>query len=415
MSLSTQAPKLKVLISGAGIAGPCLAYWLSKTRLNTSITVVERSPVPRATGQAVDIRGTAISVIEKMKLKDAVQARSTTEEGTRIVGASGKTVAEFGKGDSFTAEYEILRADLCELFLDETHKLPNVRYVYGDFVTSLSQSESSADVKFNSGSEESYDLVVAADGSTSKIRSMILDEQTRKDSYKPIGQYIAYFSIPMNSSDTKHWYWYNEPKGLGVMTRPHRNNTTVGAYLCITLPAHGQRDSAIEDALSQGAKAQKRVLREYFSKAGWQTKRVLEGMNTSSDFYMSRTARVVLPRWHNNRTVLLGDAAFATFGIGTSLAIQSAYSLAGELSKIKGGEDVPTALDKYEESFRKVQGVNEDLPLGFPQIAFPQTSWGIRARDAAAWVVGKTKAYKLLPGEDRVRKDKLPEYEWVGV
>jgi len=414
MSISTQASKLRVLISGAGIAGPCLAYWLSRTRLNTTITIVERSPVPRTTGQAVDIRGTAIAIIEKMRLKNAVRARSTTEEGTRIVGASGNTIAEFGKGDAFTAEYEILRADLCGLFLDATRELPNVRHVYGDYVTSLSQSETKAEVTFNSGSKDSFDLGVGADGSTSKIRAIILDEETRKGSYKPIGQYIAYFSIPRQPSDTKHWYWYNEPRGLGVMTRPHRNESTVGAYLCITLPAHGQSDPVLEEALSQGPEAQKRILNQYFAKAGWQTPRVLAGMNTSTDFYMSRAARVVLPRWHSNRTVLLGDAAFATFGIGTSLAIQSAYTLAGELSTITGSDQVPAALERYEDAFRKVTGVNEELPPGFPQLAFPQSAWGIRVRDAAAWFVGKTKAYKLLPGENRAGKDKLTEYEWVG-
>lgn len=416
MSLSAQVPKLKVLISGAGIAGPCLAYWLSRTPLNTAITMVERSPVPRTTGQAVDIRGTAIAIIKKMGLNKAIEARSTTEEGTRIIGASGTSIAEFAKGDAFTAEYEILRADLCELLLDTTRQLPHVRHVYGDYVTSISQSKSKADVTFHGGSRESFDLVVGADGSTSKIRAMILDDETRKVScYRPIGQYVAYFSIPRQPSDTKHWYWYNEPKGLGVMIRPHRNDSTVGAYLCITLPAHGQSDPVLEEALSQGPEAQKRILAQYFAKAGWQTQRVLAGMNASSDFYMSRAARVVLPKWHNNRSVLLGDAAFATFGIGTSLAIQSAYTLAGELSSITATEQVPAALARYEATFRKVTDVNEDLPPGFPQLAFPQSAWGIRIRDVAAWLVGKTKAYKLLPGEDRADKAKLPEYNWVDV
>lgn len=261
-------PRLNVLISGAGIAGPCLAYWLARSRLDTSITVLERSPVPRPTGQSIDIRGTAISIIERMKLKDAITARHTTEEGTRIVNSAGKNIAEFGKGDTFTAEYEILRADLCGLFLEATESMKNIRYVYGDYVTSLQQTDKAANVTFSSGSTESYDVVVGADGSTSKIRSLILDEEAHKDSYKFIGQYIAYFSIPKDSTDTKHWYWYNAPKGLGLMTRPHRNNSTIGVYMCITLPSHGQRDPAIEAALEQGPDAQKRLLHKYFAQAG---------------------------------------------------------------------------------------------------------------------------------------------------
>ncbi|KAL6710744.1 hypothetical protein ACN47E_007801 [Coniothyrium glycines] len=414
MSLSTQNPKLKVLISGAGIAGPCLAYWLTRTRLNTSITVVERSPVPRVTGQSIDIRGPAISVIERMKLKEAVQVRHTTEEGTRIVNSSGKTIAEFGRGDSLTAEYEILRADLCQLFMDATKPFSNVHYIYGDYVTSLQQTKKDAQVAFASGATETFDLVVGADGSASKIRSMILDEETRKNSYKFIGQYIAYFSIPKNSQDTKHWYWYNAPKGLGLMTRPHRNNETVGVYMCVTTPAHGIQDLAVEKAIDQGLEAQKQILHQYFENAGWQAKRILEGLDQTRDFYMSKAAQVKLPKWTNGRTVVLGDAAFATFGIGTSLAIESAYFLAGELSKIKTSEDIPKALISYEDTFCPLYAKDEELPPAFPQIAFPQTAWALRLRDSALWIVSKTKAYKLLP-KDGGHKFDLPDYDWVGV
>lgn len=82
--------KLKVLISGAGIAGPCLAYWLARTHLDVSITIIERSPSPRVTGQSMDIRGPAIEIFKDMKLEEAVRSRHTTEEGTRFVNSSGK-------------------------------------------------------------------------------------------------------------------------------------------------------------------------------------------------------------------------------------------------------------------------------------------------------------------------------------
>jgi 2-polyprenyl-6-methoxyphenol hydroxylase-like FAD-dependent oxidoreductase len=415
MSLAT-TPKLRVLISGAGIAGPCLAYWLSRTPLNPSITVLERSPVPRPTGQAVDIRASAISIIERMGLLPAVRACNTTEEGTRIINASNQIVAEFGKGDTFTSEYEILRADLCGLFLDATKSLPNVMYRYGDYVASLTQDEKKVDVTYSSGSSEAFDLIVGADGSRSKIRSLILDEEKTQGSYNFIGQYIAYFSIPKVSSDTKHWYWYNAPKGLGLMTRPHRSDKTIGCYVCITTSAHGVIDPQAEVAIDAGPEGQKIFLHERFQGTGWQAERILAGMDACEDFYMSRAAYVKLPRgaWTNNRAVLLGDAAFATFGVGTSLAISSAFYLAGELGKITNTEDIPAALKRYEEVFRAVEGADEDLPWGYPQVAFPQSRWGIRVRDGVAWAVAKTKAYKLLPS-DKADASKLPAYEWTDV
>ncbi len=81
------AARLKVLIPGAGIAGNCLAYWLSRTRLDISITIVERSPVPRVTGQSIDIRGSAIDIIKEMKLEEAIR-RERVSLNSRLVSRS---------------------------------------------------------------------------------------------------------------------------------------------------------------------------------------------------------------------------------------------------------------------------------------------------------------------------------------
>ncbi|KAB8304066.1 hypothetical protein EYC80_005408 [Monilinia laxa] len=201
--LSTNAPRLKVLISGAGITEPCLAYWLSRTRLNISIRIIERSPVPRATGQAIDIRGSAVEITKKMKLEEAIRARNTTEQDTMMLNSSGKPFATFPVGDTFTSDYEILRADLSELFLEATESFDNIQYRYGDSVNKIEQTETGVNVTFDSGSKDTFDLVVGADGSTSNIRSMVLDDKTLKNSYNFIGQYIAFFSIQSQPNDSK--------------------------------------------------------------------------------------------------------------------------------------------------------------------------------------------------------------------
>lgn len=198
---------LKVLIARAGIAGPCLAYWLAKTRLDISITIIEQSISPRVTGQSIDICGPAVDFIRGMKLEEAVRSRHTTEEGTIFVNFLGKNFARFNAGDSFTAEYKILRADLSQLFLEATKSLGNVEYIYGDSVKYLQQIDKDINVTFTVGSKDIFDLVVVADGSTSKTRLLILDKQVLKDSYKSLGQYtyIAFFSIPSRPTDLKLW------------------------------------------------------------------------------------------------------------------------------------------------------------------------------------------------------------------
>lgn len=414
------APQLKTLISGAGIAGSCLAFWLSKTRLNTSIKIVERSPVPRITGQAVDVRGPAIEVIKKMKLEEALRSRHTTETGATFFSPSGKPFARFDgrSGDSLTAEFEILRADLSQLFLEASENFNNVQYVYGDSIKNLEQADDHVDVTFAGGSKESFDLVVAADGSTSKTRSMFLDELTLKDSYRFLGQYHAFFSIPSQPTDTKLWKWFSAPKGLAIMIRPHRNPSTMGAYLAITTPARGKRDPIVEEALRKGTADTKRMLHQYFQNLGWEAKRVLEGMDSADDFYMSPMAKVEIPKWTNHHALAIGDAAFATFGVGTSLAILSAYVLAGELSKISSSSSpttaIPLALQSYEAAFRPLVDEIGNLIPGYPQIICPQSRWALGLRNLIVWISSKTGLFKTAAADSKT-KWKLPEYEWVGL
>lgn len=411
--LTATAPKLKILISGAGIAGPCLAYWLSRTRLNTSIKVIERSPVPRVTGQALDIHGAAIEIAKKMKLEEAIRARSTTEQGTVMLNSLGKPFATFPAGDTFTSEYEILRADLSELFLEASKKFDNVKYVYGDHVKDLTQTDTGVDVTFNGGSKDTFDVVVGADGSTSKIRSLILNEEILKDSYKFIGQYFAFFSIPSQPNDSKFWEIFTAPKGLSMMTRPHRNPSTKGTYLGITVPSQNAHDLVVEEAMEKGTEATKRMLRSYFENCGWKAKEILDGLDKSEDFYMAKMATVKLPKWTNGRAALIGDAATATFGVGTSLAIDAAYILAGELSKIQSRDDIPKALERYEDVFRPIYNKMDGIRPGIPQLAMPQSRWGMWIRDSFIWFVAKTKVHKLLPDDEGGAKHELPVYDWA--
>lgn len=403
---------LKVLISGGGIAGSCLAYWLARTRHNISITVIERSPVPRPTGQCVDIRGAAIDIIKMMNLEEKIRAKTTKELGTTLLNRDGTAFATFMGTEVFTADYEILRADLSKLFLDATNEMNNVRYIYGDHVTSLQQNEKRVDVTTANGTKESFDLFVAADGSTSRTRAMFLDEETRKDSYKLLGQYIAFFSMPSQPGDGRLWQWYNAPKGLCIMIRPHRTPETRGCYLSITMPARGQRDPVIEAAMEKGTSETKRMLHHLYKDAGWEAERVLKGMDTCDDFYMARAAQVKLPKWTSGRCAAIGDAAHATFGIGTSLAIEGAYFLAGAISKMENSQQVPEALVDFEKSYREHYGPQDNSLPGYPQMFFPQTSWGLFLQKAFLWFASTTRVYRLLPGEAS-RTFPIPSYDWT--
>ena len=155
-------------------------------------------------------------------------------------------------------------------------------------------------------------------------------------------------------------------------------------------------------------------MHKYFGNAGWEGKRVLEGMDHAEDFYMSRAAQVKLPKWTNGRALVLGDAAFAIFGVGSSLAIDSTYVLAGELLKIQSSSDVPQALQQYEEMFRPLYAKMGKKPPFPPQMVFQQTSWGFWLRNSLLWLVSKTKTYKLFQGRSGTDLT-LQSYDSVGI
>lgn len=209
------AKTFQVLVSGGGIAGPCFAYWMSKASFPVKITVVERSSVPRNSGQAVDIRDAAVTVLQKMGLEQAIRDKTTTERGTEVVLRDGKSTASFAAtGDTgsqgFTSEFEILRGDLASIFHDATKNNKNIEYVFGEYVTAVEpQDDGKVTVQFaNRLPSKSYDLVVGADGMHSKIRRLFWGHGPEGDNYvKKLGQYCSFFTIPKIESDTKFSQW----------------------------------------------------------------------------------------------------------------------------------------------------------------------------------------------------------------
>jgi 2-polyprenyl-6-methoxyphenol hydroxylase-like FAD-dependent oxidoreductase len=93
--MDPNAPSLKVLVSGAGIAGPCFAFWLHKLLPSSQITILERAPEPRLGGQAVDIRSAAVPIVERMGILPQIKKKTTTEVGIEFIYADGKTRATF--------------------------------------------------------------------------------------------------------------------------------------------------------------------------------------------------------------------------------------------------------------------------------------------------------------------------------
>ncbi|KAL6712727.1 hypothetical protein ACLMJK_009665 [Lecanora helva] len=373
-----------VLVSGASVAGPALAYWL--VRAGCKVTVVERAPSLRVTGQGLDIRDAARDVVKRMGIFEQMLEKSSHEEGMEFIDNKKRCYARFGvedesgRGGGMTCDIEILRGEIAKLLFDLTKE--DVSYIFNDMVESLEETKEQVKVNFANGTPTTaFDLVVAADGIGSKIRSLAFGNGSTP--IKSLHSYCSYFSIPRIETDTMLAQVHHTKNGRVLATRPDNVGLT---RACLILTAYDESDKRLvrlEKASKEGVSEQKALIQELFQDAGWESSRILKGMHESDDFYFQNVAQVRLDRWSSGRVAVVGDAAYACSpfaGMGTSMSFIGAYVLAGEISRQLN--NIQSALENYDRVLRRyVEGIQK-LPPGVPWIVFPQSMLGIKILQA---------------------------------
>jgi 2-polyprenyl-6-methoxyphenol hydroxylase-like FAD-dependent oxidoreductase len=353
LSLSTSKKTSSVLISGASIAGPVLAYWLD--RYGFEVTVVERASAVRSGGYPIDIRGTAFDVIERMGLLSAVQAEHIESRAITFVDADGKAMAKISPYDLAANEardVELPRGVLTTLFYDLTKK-GSIRYRFGDSIESLEDDGAGVEVRFQSGARGRFDVVVGADGLHSNTRKLVFGagEAFRRD----LGFSFSLFSLPNDLGLSHGGMIYSQP-GRTAVAFAVRDSPQLFAMLAFAT-----------DKKSAGARLSKEEQIErtasVFAHDGWEVPRMVEAMRCIDDLYFDTVSQIRMPQWSKGRVALVGDSAFAPSflsGQGTSVAIVGAYVLSGELAS----HDNPTdAFASYERIVRPFVEANQDLPL----------------------------------------------------
>jgi 2-polyprenyl-6-methoxyphenol hydroxylase-like FAD-dependent oxidoreductase len=163
-------PQPTVLISGAGIAGPALAFWLNKNGYR--VTIVELADGIRPGGQTVDLRGAGGDVVWRMGLLPEMQARSLDQRGVAWIKSDGRRRAEMPvtafHGNGLVSKLEILRGDLVDVLYQATKGQTDYRF--DTRITELSQNGDAVEATLTDGTKLSVDLVVGADGPHSAVR-----------------------------------------------------------------------------------------------------------------------------------------------------------------------------------------------------------------------------------------------------
>ncbi|CAI9120380.1 FAD-dependent monooxygenase [Brytella acorum] len=328
----------KILICGAGIAGPVCAYWLHQ--YGYDVVIAEKARTLRDGGQNIDVKGAGQQVIKMMGLAERIEAKNTREQGQKYVDATGKLVAVFPKGAfaTLTSDFEILRGDFAHVLFEATAEICDYRFE--TFVTHLDQRDDGIAATFNDGSVEEFELVICAEGIGSSTREMILPEQT---SFRYLGAYMSFFKIRKRPEDGLWAHTVNGIDGTFITLRPGNDMETT---VLITFPRK-KPDLAWDDRASM-----KKLLLDALKGRGTIADRISAELDTVRDFYCGPMSQVRASRWSKGRFVMVGDAACCPTpftGEGTALALVGAYVLAGE---IKRCADPADAFEAYVKRVR---------------------------------------------------------------
>ncbi len=326
-----------ILISGASVAGPALAYWLSRYGFNP--TVVERAPAVRPGGYAVDFRGAAMKALERMGIIGEIRKLETRTGSITIVDKTNRKIASMP--DGFTSgELEIMRGDLAGVLYGATRD--HAEYIFDDSILAISEDEDGAEVTFSRNAPRRFDLVVGADGLHSNVRALAFGEESRFIHH--LGYYVAIFTTPnFMNLDHSGLYYGTLGKKVGIFSARENTEAKASFFFGSHPLEYDRRDIA----------HQRQILGDKFAREQWQVPRLLRMMEDAPDFYFDSVSQIRMERWSTGRSVLLGDAAHCASplsGMGTSMAIVGAYVLAGELKEANG--DYTVAFARYETLMR---------------------------------------------------------------
>jgi 2-polyprenyl-6-methoxyphenol hydroxylase-like FAD-dependent oxidoreductase len=351
-------PQPTVLISGAGIAGPALAFWLTKSGYR--VTIVELADGIRPGGQTVDLRGAGGDVVERMGLIDQMRERSLDQRGVAWIKTDGTRRADMPvtafNGNGLVSKLEILRGDLVDVLYQATKNQTDYRF--STRIENLNQNDDAVQAKLSDGTTVSADLVVGCDGPHSAVRRLVFGPE--EQFVKPLGGYNAWFTAP-DTVGLDGWYLMYQAPGLNASMRPSHDPTLCKAGLAF------RSDPVAYDR--RNPDEQRALLAEHFAGAGWQCDALLSAAAKADDFYFDSFAQVHMPTISQGRVTLAGDAGYCASplsGMGTSLALVGAYVLTGELGPADSldAQRIQSALQRYEAVMRPYIDRCQDLPNG---------------------------------------------------
>lgn len=334
---------MRVLISGGGIAGLTLAYWLH--RYGIAAVVIEQSPSLRRDGYGLDFYGTGYDVAERMGVLEQLREQRLPFEDIAYVDARGRRIAHLSMDLLNTIMQnrymELMHSTLEEVLYDAVADAVEIRH--GTTLVAISAEAEGVSVAFHDGSTDSFDLLIGADGVHSNVRRLVFGDNSRDDARheRYLGYYFASYPLVDRYGIGHGWKSYIEAGRWASAYCGKRDGELVAFFM---YKATNEGYIAREQRLSR--------LRQVFAGMGWITQQLLEDVADPESILLDSMTQIEMPCWHRGRVVLVGDACAcptSLSGQGASMAMGGAYILAEALHTIP---DYASAFRSYEQRVR---------------------------------------------------------------
>lgn len=388
---------MRVLIVGAGIAGPTVAYWL--LRAGHEVTMVERAEELRSGGYVVDFWGAGFDVAERMGIAPELRRRGQVMSEVRAVDRNGRRIASLNTEAIMGAQeryVSIARSDLAAAIYEALDG--RAELILDDTVDALVDQGDCVEVTFESGQTRRFDLVVGADGLHSRVRRLVFGPEEQFERY--LGIVIAAFEIDGYRPRDELVAMMHGEVGFQAIRLSRSDD---GTLLMLTVRHDGAMPAA-------DRAAQEAFLRTQLAGAGWEVPHILAAMPQAKTFYFDSASQIRMPSWSRGRVVLLGDAAAAPSflaGQGSALAMVGAYVLAAEVASCRNHRD---AFERYEQRLRPLLESKQDVAKGLGLVFAPKNRFELLQRNMAMKMMGLPKVPGLLLGKSFHDAVELPDF-----
>lgn len=389
-----------VLISGAGIAGVTLAFWLKKFGFNP--TIIEISPTLREGGYAIDFMGAGFDVAEKMGIIPALEKADLNISEIAFVDKDNNQHGSMNyqkiKQALNNRAFTLLRSDLAKVIYDSLDK--ETKIIFGDTITEIQQDAEKVQVVLKSGVTRSFDLLVGADGLHSNARNLVFGNESQFEKY--YGYYTSSFTTDDFINEGRAFSMFNVPnKQVAVYTIGKEKTATFFIFRSPEKLNYGYHD----------IKKQKQILKDEFMNVGWKCDELLSNIEKTSDFYFDSISQIKMENWSNGRISLVGDACYCPSllsGKGSTLAMVGAYILAGEL-KLANGNYKP-AFAQYENIFKPFIDKKQKSAQSFAKSFVPKSNFSIWLRNQVFKLMSFPLLTNMLFNQFKDKELKLKDY-----